>query len=93
MSFTEIALEIDGPIATITLDREAKLNAFTARMMHELIAAFDITDADDNVRAVIVTGRGRAFCAGADLSAGAATFDYEKLGDGTRAGPVSPMSR
>ena len=57
-------------------------------MMHELIAAFDITDADDAVRAVIVTGRGRAFCAGADLSAGAATFDYEKLGDGKRAGPV-----
>ena len=68
MNFTEIALEIDGPIATITLDREAKLNAFTTRMMHELIAAFDITDGDDNVRAVIVTGRGRAFCAGLDLT-------------------------
>ena len=86
--FQEIALVIEGGIATITLDREAKLNAFTAKMMHELIAAFDITDADDAVRAVIVTGRGRAFCAGADLSAGAATFDYEQLGDGKRAGPV-----
>ncbi len=85
--FTQIALTIDGPVATITLDREAKLNAFTGTMMEELIAAFDITDADDAVRAVIVTGRGRAFCAGADLSAGAATFDYEKLG-GTRSGPV-----
>ena len=87
MTFTQIALDIDGPVATITLDREAKLNAFTGTMMTELIAAFDITDADDAVRAVIVTGRGRAFCAGADLSAGAATFDYEKLG-GTKSGPV-----
>ncbi|NJC08061.1 enoyl-CoA hydratase/carnithine racemase [Polymorphobacter fuscus] len=87
MTFTQIALDIDGPIATITLDREAKLNAFTGTMMEELIAAIDITDADDAVRAVIVTGRGRAFCAGADLSAGAATFDYEKLGGG-RGGPV-----
>lgn len=80
MTFTEIALDLDGPIATITLDREAKLNAFTGTMMTELISAFDATDADDAIRAVIVTGRGRAFCAGADLSAGAATFDYEKLG-------------
>lgn len=87
MAFTEIALDIEGPIATITLDREAKLNAFIGTMMNELIEAFDITDADDSVRAVIVTGRGRAFCAGADLSAGAATFDYEKLA-GKRSGPV-----
>lgn len=87
MAFTEIALDIDGPIATITLDREAKLNAFTGTMMAELIEAFDLTDANDAVRVVIVTGRGRAFCAGADLSAGAATFDYEKLG-GARSGPV-----
>ncbi len=88
MAFTQIALETDGPVATITLDREAKLNAFTGTMMTELIEAFDITDADDSVRVVIVTGRGRAFCAGADLSAGAATFDYEKLG-GPRSGPVN----
>ena len=87
MAFTQIALDIDGPVATITLDREAKMNAFTGTMMEEMIAAFDITDADDSVRAVIVTGRGRAFCAGADLSAGAATFDYEKL-TGGRGGPV-----
>lgn len=80
MAFNQIALDIEGPVATITLDREARLNAFTGVMMAELIAAFDATDADDAVRAVIVTGRGRAFCAGADLSAGAATFDYEELG-------------
>lgn len=80
--FTQISLDVDGPVATITLDREAKMNAFTGVMMDELIAAFDATDADDAVRAVIVTGRGRAFCAGADLSAGAATFDYDALGAG-----------
>ncbi len=88
--FTQIALDIDGPVATITLDREAKLNAFTTTMMHELIAAFDATDADDAVRAVIVTGRGRAFCAGADLSAGAATFDYDKRDDKPR-GDATPV--
>ncbi|HOM14039.1 MAG TPA: crotonase/enoyl-CoA hydratase family protein [Rubrivivax sp.] len=65
----------DG-IATITLHRPDKLNAFTTRMGDELIAAFDHTDADDAVRAVIVTGAGRAFCAGADLSGGGQTFDY-----------------
>jgi len=60
------------------------MNAFTGKMMQELIAAFDITDADDDVRAVIVTGAGdRAFCAGADLSEGAKTFDYDaRAGDG-----------
>ncbi|WP_416909140.1 MAG: crotonase/enoyl-CoA hydratase family protein [Polymorphobacter sp.] len=86
--FTEISLDVDGPVATITLDREAKMNAFTATMMAELIAAFDMTDADDAVRAVIVTGRGRAFCAGADLSAGAATFDYDNRADAPRGGDL-----
>jgi enoyl-CoA hydratase/carnithine racemase len=88
MTYTQIALDIDGPIATITLDRPEKLNAFTGTMMTELIAAFDETDANDAVKAVIVTGRGRAFCAGADLSAGAATFDYEKLGGHRSASPI-----
>jgi enoyl-CoA hydratase/carnithine racemase len=50
------------------------MNAFTGRMMHEIISALDLTDADDNVKAVIFTGAGRAFCAGADLSSGGATF-------------------
>jgi enoyl-CoA hydratase/carnithine racemase len=88
MTYTQIALDIDGPIATITLDRPEKLNAFTGVMMTEMIAAFDETDANDQVKAVIVTGRGRAFCAGADLSAGAATFDYEKLGGARSANPM-----
>ncbi len=80
MDFTQIRLAVADGIATITLARPDRLNAFTGTMMTELIAAFDATDADDAVRAVIVTGDGRAFCAGADLSAGAATFDYEALG-------------
>ena len=62
-------------IQTITLHRPEKLNAFTRQMMQELIDAFGVADADDSVRAVIVTGAGRAFCAGADLSGGAGTFE------------------
>lgn len=81
MTFETIALSIEQGIATITLNRPDRMNAFTAKMMAELIAAFDATDADDAVRAVIVTGTGRAFCAGADLSAGAATFDHAARGD------------
>src|SRR6056297_2976091 len=77
-SFETITLVVEDGIATITLNRPDRMNAFTVTMMEELIAAFDRTDADDAVRAVIVTGAGRAFCAGADLSAGAETFDYAK---------------
>lgn len=74
-SFETLLYAVEDGIATITLNRPEKLNAFTARMMKELIAVFDLTDGDDAVKAVIVTGAGRAFCAGADLSAGGATFD------------------
>ncbi|MEJ7800816.1 MAG: crotonase/enoyl-CoA hydratase family protein [Ilumatobacter sp.] len=73
--FSQILYVVSDHVATITLNRPAKMNAFTGTMMNELLAAFDITDADDDVRAVIVTGSGdRAFCAGADLSAGGDTF-------------------
>lgn len=78
-SFETLRYAVEDGVATITLHRPDQLNAFTAQMMDELIAAFDATDADDNVRAVIVTGSGRAFCAGADLSGGNSTFDFEKL--------------
>ena len=89
--FTQISLAVADGIATVTLSRADKLNAFTGTMMAELIAAFDATDADDTVRAVIVTGDGRAFCAGADLSEGAATFDYANRTDAPqRASPVRP---
>ena len=72
--YRHISYEADDGIATITLDRPEQLNAFTTTMMRELIDAFDRTDRDDAVRAVIVTGRGRGFCAGADLSSGPDTF-------------------
>jgi enoyl-CoA hydratase/carnithine racemase len=87
VDYTHIAYDVDGPIATITLDRPDQLNAFTGTMMREMIDAFDRTDADDAVRAVIVTGRGRGFCAGADLSSGRDTFAAG--GGGDKAGPES----
>ena len=68
MSYEEILYSVDGAVATITLHRPDKMNAFTNRMLKEIIAAFDESDADDAVRAVIVTGSGKAFCAGADLN-------------------------
>jgi enoyl-CoA hydratase/carnithine racemase len=75
MAYEQIIYEVAENIATITLNRPEKLNAFTGIMMNEMLDAFDKADADDNVRAIIVTGAGRAFCAGADLSAGPRTFD------------------
>lgn len=74
MAYEEILYDVADDIATITLHRPDKLNAFTNRMLKEIISAFDESDADDAVRAVVVTGSGRAFCAGADLSAGGSTF-------------------
>lgn len=74
MRYEEILYSVDGPVATITLHRPDKMNAFTNRMLKEIISAFDESDADDAVRAVIVTGSGKAFCAGADLSGGGDTF-------------------
>ena len=75
---------VEEGIATITLNRPEKMNAFTADMRDDLVTAFDATDADDAVRAVIITGAGRAFCAGADLSSGGKTFDYAARGEAAR---------
>ena len=80
MDFEQIRYEVADGVLTITLNRPDRLNAFTGTMMQELIAAFDASDADDDVRAVIVTGEGRGFCAGADLAAGGETFDYRARG-------------
>lgn len=79
--YEEIEYEVADRVATLTMNRPDKLNAFTARMMLEMIDAFDRSDADDNVRAVIVTGAGRGFCAGADLGSGSDTFNYEERDD------------
>ena len=81
-TFETLLYSLDNGVATITLNRPDRMNAFTNQMMLDMIAAFDLTDADDAVRCVIVTGSGRAFCAGADLSGGGATFDYDARGGG-----------
>jgi enoyl-CoA hydratase/carnithine racemase len=77
MPFRLIRYEVEDGVCTVTLDRPDRLNAVTTPMLDELGEAWDLADADDAVRAVIVTGAGRAFCAGADLGSGGATFDYE----------------
>ena len=76
--YETIKLEVADGVATMTLNRPDRMNAFTDQMVRDMIAGFDETDANDDVRAVIVTGEGRAFCAGADLVSAGDTFDYEK---------------
>jgi enoyl-CoA hydratase/carnithine racemase len=78
--FETITTAVDDGLFILTLNRPDRMNAFTPLMMREMCAALDAADADDAVRAVIVTGAGRAFCAGADLGSGAATFDYAARG-------------
>jgi enoyl-CoA hydratase/carnithine racemase len=82
MSFEEIRYEVADHVLTITLNRPDRLNAFTPTMGRELIEAFDRADADDAVRAIIVTGEGRGFCAGADLGGGGSTFDWRDRQEG-----------
>src|SRR3954454_19307900 len=90
MDFSEIRYEVADSVLTITLNRPDRLNAFTPTMMSELIEAFDAADADDDVRAVIVTGEGRGFCAGADLGGGGDTFDWRARGNGGEGGANIP---
>ena len=78
MDFQQIRYEVADAILTITLDRPDRLNAWTPTMASELIEAFDRADADDEVRAIVVTGAGRAYCAGADLAGGGETFDWRE---------------
>jgi len=86
VAYETLQYEVAENILTITLNRPDKLNAFNATMLRELVEAFDAADKDDDVRAIIVTGAGRAFCAGADLSSGADTFDRD-----AKRGPVKRL--
>ena len=79
-----IRVEREQAVAVVTLNRPDRLNAYTVRMGNELYGALHELDADDGVRAIVVTGAGRAFCAGADLEPGGATFSGERRFEGTR---------
>src|SRR4029078_7571641 len=87
MAYEQILYEVQDRILTITLNRPDKLNAFTGKMQQELIDAFDQADKDDDIRCIIITGAGRGFCAGADLSSGGSTFDRAARG---RTAPTKP---
>lgn len=87
-TFETIRYEVADRVATITMNRPERLNAFNVRMQQEMIAAFDLIDADDEVRAVIVTGAGRGFCAGADLEKGADTFNYDRTDATAKVGGI-----
>ena len=78
LDYEQITTETTGGVLTITLNRPDRLNAWTTQMAMELRTAFDRADADDEVRAIVVTGAGRGFCAGADLASGGDTFDHRK---------------
>jgi enoyl-CoA hydratase/carnithine racemase len=99
VTYEQILTEIDGPVAIITLNRPDRMNAWTWQMSTELTHAFNTFDSDDSIRAIVVTGQGRAFCAGADLVAGGGgdTFSGRGLGDRRElseryAGPRKPAN-
>ena len=81
MSYNTIVYDVQDSILTITLNRPEALNAFNHEMLKELLDACDRADADDDVKAIIVTGAGRAFCAGADLASGGDTFNSDARSD------------
>lgn len=82
MDYEAIIYDVEDNILTITLNRPERLNAFNGQMSMEIHDALDRADADDNVKAIIFTGAGRGFCAGADLSGGSSTFDHDADGRG-----------
>ncbi|MPY95302.1 MAG: enoyl-CoA hydratase [Acidimicrobiia bacterium] len=88
MAYETIIYDIEDRVLTITMNRPERLNAFNGQMMTEMIDAFDRADADDGIRAVIITGAGRGFCAGADLEKGADTFNYDNNERGRKVGDV-----
>lgn len=82
MEYTQILYSVTDHVATITLNRPDRMNAFTVTMAYELENAFQRADAEDDVRAIVFTGSGKAFCAGADLSMGADAFNYDDTKEG-----------
>src|SRR5271154_7643730 len=84
MAYETLLYDVSAAISTITLNRPSKLNAFTTRMGHEIVAAFRQADADDAVRVFILTGAGRAFCAGADIGGFADDIQARASGDRDR---------
>jgi enoyl-CoA hydratase/carnithine racemase len=93
MAWETVIYDVDDGIATVTLNRPERLNAWNEQLASELSAALDLADGDDAVRAIIVTGAGRAFCAGADLEKGGDTFDRSARGQGDDGGgqPDTPL--
>lgn len=88
MAYETLLYDVEDSVLTITLNRPERLNAFNGTMREEIIAALDDADADDDVKAIIFTGSGRGFCAGADLGGGGDTFDRSKNPDGGQVGEI-----
>ena len=78
MPFETLTTELDRRTLTVTLNRPERMNALTEKMLAELLQVFDEIDQNDEIRVAIVTGAGRAFCAGADLGGGGKTFDHSE---------------
>jgi len=93
MAFSEVLLEIERGVAVVTLNRPERLNAYTPTMGRELAEAFAACDADDAVRAIVVTGAGRAFCAGADLARGGGSFDRDAADEYRATQPDRPWEK
>jgi enoyl-CoA hydratase/carnithine racemase len=93
MAYAEILLEVSEGVALVTLNRPERLNAYTPTMGHELAEAFAACDADDAVRAIVVTGAGRGFCAGADLARGGASFDRDAAAEYRATPPDRPWEK
>lgn len=91
--FETLRYEIEDQVLLLTMNRPERLNAFNSQMQREFLEALDHADTDDEIRVVVVTGEGRGFCAGADLSKGAETFDYDNQAEEAKADRASNEGR